>query len=237
MCSSTLINVADDTSVRILNVLNAEQRAALEALGGPVEFPSGHAIFLEGAPSHSVLLIKDGHLKVTRRAADDTEIILAIRGADELMGEEGVLMEEPRAATVTAITPVTGRAIAAADLLRFVEENGLWPLMYRAAVRRRRQADQLLLQARLGVKSRLARWLLDLAVEVGEPVGDGVVIESTLSQLDFAGRVGASREAVSVALRNLRQAGLVSTARHRIVLHDLDGLRKLAINPQIGDAS
>lgn len=222
--------------MRILNVLDAAQRAALEALGGPVVFPADHAIFLEGAPSHSVLLIKDGHLKVTQQAADGTEIILAIRGADELMGEEGVLMNEPRAATVTAITPVTGRTIAAADLFRFVEENGLWPLMYQAAVRRRRQADHLLLQARLGVKSKLTRWLLELAAEVGEPVDNGVVIESTLSQLDFAGRIGASREAVAVELRKLRQAGLVTTARRKIVLHDLDGLRKLTTNPQIGDA-
>jgi len=213
-----------------MDILSDDQRAALVSLGSPVRFPAEQAVFLEGQPSHSVLIIEQGSLKVTRQAADGMEIILAIRGAGEVMGEEGVLMGEVRAATVTAITEVSGLDIAAEQLLDFVEEQRLWPLMYRAAVQRRRQSDQRALLARLDVRNRLARWLLELATEVGEEIKDGWAIESTLSQQDLAGRIGASRDAVAIELRRLRESGLVSTGRRRIVLHDLEALRRLSSN-------
>ncbi|TWP54258.1 Crp/Fnr family transcriptional regulator [Lentzea tibetensis] len=227
--------MTDDSSVRILKFLNADQRTELKALGTPVRYPPDHTIFFEGQPSHSALLINEGHLKVTRVAADGKETILAIRGTDELMGEEGVLMEEPRSATVTTITDVAGVDIAAADLYGFVRDNDLWPLMYRAAVKRGRQSDQRFLREPLNVKSRLALWLLELAREVGEPGEDGVVIGTTLSQQDLASKIGASRDAVAIALRALREAGVLSTARNRIVLHNLEALRQQLV-PQIEGA-
>lgn len=209
------------------HLLTVRQRAELENLADPVSYPPEHTIFWEGQPSHSVLLIRSGNVKVTRQAADGAEIILAIRGADQVMGEEGVLMGEPRSATVTTITDVTGLSIRADALLDFVEEQRLWPMMYRAAVRRRRQLDQRLLLARLDVRNRLARWLLELATEVGEGTDEGWVIESTLSQQDLAGRIGASRDAVAIELRKLRESGLIATGRRRIVLRDLEALRMI----------
>lgn len=213
-----------------MDVLDDGQRAALEALGSPVHFPAGQTIFWEGQPSRSVLIIRDGHLKVTRRATDGTEVILGIFGPDEVMGDEGALMDEGRSATVTTITEVSGLDVSAPQLLAFVEMQHLWPLMYRTVVHRRRQMSQRVLLSRLDVKSRLADWLLHLAQEVGEETDNGWVIQSTLSQQDLAARIGASRDAVAIELRRLRTKNLVSTSRRRIVLHDLEGLRRLAVD-------
>src|SRR5262249_29721631 len=219
--------VADNTSVHLTDVLTAHQRAELEGLANKVAYPPEHTIFWEGEPSLGVLIIQSGNVKVTRQATDGTEIIFAIRGPDEVMGEEGVLMDEPRSATVTAITEVSGRIIRAEELLRFVREQDLWSAMYRAAIRRRRQLEEQLLLSRLDVSNRLARWLLELATEVGENTDKGWVIESTLSQQDLAARIGASRDAVAIELRKLRERGLVTTGRRRIVLHDLAALRMI----------
>jgi CRP/FNR family transcriptional regulator, cyclic AMP receptor protein len=221
--------MVEDASLRIVDVLTEDQRIALEALGTPVSFPPDQAIFREGQPSHSVLIIQKGCVKVTREATDGTEVILAIRGVDEVViGDEGVLMGERRSATMTTITGVAGLDVGADELLRFVEEHNLWPVMYRAAVRRRRQSDQRVLLGRLNVKSRLSRWLLELADDVGEAGPDGWVIETSLSQQDLATRIGASRDAVAIELRRLRDKGLVSTGRRRIVLHDLEALRRIS---------
>jgi CRP-like cAMP-binding protein len=221
--------MVDDTSLRIVEVLTPEQRAALHALGTLVPFEPDQVIFREGDPSYSVLVIQRGNVKVTKQAGDGTEVILAIRGVGEIIGDEAVLMDETRSATMTAINEVAGLTIRADKLLNFVEENGLWPVMYRAAVRRRRQSDQRALLGRLDVKSRLARWLLELATEVGEDSEDGWLIETTLSQRDMASRIGASRDAVAIEFRKLRDQKLVSTGLHRLVLHDLEALRQLAI--------
>jgi CRP-like cAMP-binding protein len=153
-------------------------------------------------------------------------VILAIRGVNEIIGDEGVLMNEVRSATLTAVTLVEGIDIAAEDILRFVDENELWPMMYRAAVYRRRQVEQQNLLGRLDVRGRVINWLLDLKDKIGEKADDGSwVIESTLSQQDISSCIGASRDAVAVELRKLRDRGLVGTARRRIVLYDLTGLQ------------
>jgi CRP-like cAMP-binding protein len=221
--------MVNDTFPGILDVLTEDQRVALEGLGSPVRFPVEQTIFWEGQPSHSVLLIQQGSVKVTRKAIDGAEVILAVRGPNEVMGDEGVLMGDPRSATVTTITEVVGLDVAAGDLLRFVDDQHLWLVMYRAAVQRRRQSDQRALSERLEVKSRLARCLVDLVAEVGERVDGGWLIAAALSQRDLAGRIGASRDAVAIELRKLREQGLVTTGRSRIVLHDLEALRRISM--------
>jgi len=49
-----------------------------------------------------------------------------------------------------------------------------------------------------------------------------------LSQDELAGWTGASREAVSKALRSLRDRGLIETGRRRVIIHDMQGLRNRA---------
>lgn len=214
------------TPLHIVDFLTDDQRQALEALGKPVVYPPGATVYWEGQPARSVLMIRKGSVKVSQRGPDGTEVPLAIRGVNEIIGDEGVLMGEVRSATLTAVTVVEGLDIAADDILRFVEDNHLWPMMYRAAVYRRRQIEEQNLLGRLDVRGRLVNWLLDLKNKIGQRAQDGSwTIESTLSQQEIAGCIGASRDAVAVELRKLRARGLITTARRRIVLHDLAGLQ------------
>ncbi|SMD09878.1 Crp/Fnr family transcriptional regulator [Kibdelosporangium aridum] len=212
----------------IAEMLTADQRVALDALGAPVHFQAGERIFREGEPSRSVLVIRTGNVKVTRHNVNGKEAILAIRGADEVLGDEGALTGDPRLATVTTIAEVDALDIGADDFVAFVDEHRLWPQMYRDVVRRMRQSEERLMHAPLSVKSRLARWLLELATEVGEKTDEGWVIEWTLSQQDLATGIGATRDAVAIALRQLREQEVLRTGRQRIVVLDVERLRAAA---------
>ena len=74
----------------------------------------------------------------------------------------------------------------------------------------------------------MAARLVELAERFGEPTNGGVRVGLPLSQDELAGWTGASREAVSKALRSLRDRGLIETGRRRVVIYDLEGLRKRA---------
>jgi CRP/FNR family cyclic AMP-dependent transcriptional regulator len=222
------MTVAEETTLHVTDLFTTDQRAELEALADSVRYPLEHTVFWEGQPSFSVLIIREGTVKVTRRDAEGNEIVLAIRGGDQVIGEEGVLMDEPRSATVTTITEVTALTVRAEQLLRFVEERKLWRAMYQAAVRRRRQLDERLVQLREeDVGTRLARCLLDLVNEIGVETKDGWVIESSLSQRNLATRITASRDSVAQEFRKLRKGGLVTTKRRRIVVKDVSALRDM----------
>lgn len=90
------------------------------------------------------------------------------------------------------------------------------------------------LQARLAdlmvrsVEPRLALVLLDLERQVGEddPQG-GRLLGIPLSHSDLAHLIGSSREMVTHVIGRFRKQGLVSTARERIVLHDLPALEEI----------
>jgi len=218
-----------DRTVRMTDFLTEDQRRALLALGTPVKFPPNDTIFREGAPSHSVVVVRHGSVKITKRAADGSEVTLATRGVGEVLGDEGVLTHDVRSATITTTTEVAGVDIPAAELIAFVERERLWPVMYKFAVQRRRQSDdRRLLLARMDVRQRLAMLLVEHAHNVGERVEDGWLIEGAFSQQELAASIGASREAVSAELGKLRQDGLITTGRRRIVLPNLRESQQIA---------
>jgi CRP/FNR family transcriptional regulator, cyclic AMP receptor protein len=219
----------ESAPLRMTDFLTEEQRQALIALGTSVTYPPEDTIFREGAPSHSVVVVLKGSVKITKQAADGTEITLATRGVGEVLGDEGALMNDVRSATITTTTEVNGVDIPRQALVDFVERERLWPVMYKFAVHRRRQSDErALLLARMDVRARLALVLLELAQTVGVEAEQGWAIEDAFSQQELAGSIGASRDAVAVELRKLRQEGLITTGRRRIVLHNVDALRKIS---------
>jgi hypothetical protein len=68
--------------------------------------------------------------------------------------------------------------------------------------------------------------LVELAERFGERTGDAFRITLPLSQQELAGWTGASREAVSKALYQLRSPGYIETARRGITVLDIAALRK-----------
>jgi CRP-like cAMP-binding protein len=84
--------------------------------------------------------------------------------------------------------------------------------------------------------NRVVDRLIELATEHGQTDPAGVRITVHLSQAELAGLVGASREAVVIALGSLRTRGLITTGRRSIVVLDLDALRRAASPPQYANS-
>lgn len=61
-------------------------------------------------------------------------------------------------------------------------------------------------------------------------VGGAIEVRTGLTQQDLADWIGVSRDAVVIALRRLRDAGVLETGRLKITLHDLEVLRTAATN-------
>jgi CRP-like cAMP-binding protein len=204
--------------------LQPEQLIALRLAGRSKQYSSGDTIFAEGDRPDFVVLLGKGTVKVTTIADNGYISVLALRGADDLIGEFGCLDGRPRAASVTALTLVTATLITSRRFLGLLRERSdlLFSLLM-ITVTRVRESDRRRLEfgAYLAI-DRVGRVLLDLARRHGQPVKDAPksVYVPTL-QRDLAGASGASRETVVRTLRGLAETGVVSAQRGGIVVTDL----------------
>jgi predicted acylesterase/phospholipase RssA/CRP-like cAMP-binding protein len=84
--------------------LSADAMTALQAQLTPVTLMSGEVLFKEGEPSDSLYIVISGRLRVFSNSTDDqSERLLAYLGHGEIVGEMGLVCDEPRSATIVAI--------------------------------------------------------------------------------------------------------------------------------------
>lgn len=209
------------------SVPGEERRAeSLRAKGTTRRFPRGTVLFREGQPSDSVVLLRSGTVKVSHLTKAGREVLLAVRGPGELLGELGAMDGAPRSATVTAMEDVETVVVPAASYREMVAADPeLAFRLLQLVIRRLRAADRMLIEhGAYDARRRVAIRLLELAESFGQPTDEGVRLR--FSQDDLAGWAGASREAVNKALRVLRDERLIATGRGTITILDLDGLAR-----------
>ncbi len=211
-------------------LLDAEERSALEATGARQAYPRSAVLFREGSPSVSVIIVLSGRVKISSDTASGTEVVLAIRGPGALLGELSAIDGGPRSATVTALEPVTVLSITSADFQRHLLAHGRVAFVFmRVLTRRLRDADRKRIEfGAFDTTGRVAARLVELADRFGRQTEEGLRIDLPLSQDELAGWTGSSREAVTKALRALRAEGWIRTGRLRVVITDLAALRDRA---------
>ncbi|MFF8450845.1 Crp/Fnr family transcriptional regulator [Streptomyces leeuwenhoekii] len=219
-----------DDAVPFLARLEKEDRAALLAAGRPLRYQARSVLLHQDEPSTHVLLLLHGWTKVTAIAANGYEALLALRGPGDIVGEGAAVSGRHRSATVTALEPVEAVVI---DQGRFTAFLGSHPQvslrLLSLTTDRQRSTDRRRLEwAALSVRERLAVLLLELVRTHGRRTEEGIELTIGLSQQEFAGSVGSSREAVARLLKELRARQVVATRRRRIVVLRPDVLRRIA---------
>lgn len=190
-------------------------------------FRRGAFIMTEGEASDHVVVLLVGRAKVSSYTADGKEVVLAVRGPGELLGDFSALDGAPRSATVSGLEPIEALIIPSERFVRFLEDHArLAILLLQTWSRRVRDADRKRVEfGAYDTPGRVARRLLELVERYGE--GDGTVmrIDLSLTQDELAGWTGSSREAVSKALREFRDRGWIETGRRSIKVLDVHALR------------
>ncbi|HEY8762738.1 MAG TPA: Crp/Fnr family transcriptional regulator, partial [Solirubrobacteraceae bacterium] len=185
-------------------------------------------ILRAGSAGDEVVVVLAGRVKLVAYGADRREVVLALRGPGELIGEMAALSSQRRTADAIAVDDVEIGLLAAQELSAFLRE---YPdaafVLIRMLVSRLTEAtrDVVDLATRDSV-GRVAKRLVELAAEHGSPVAGGTRIELSLSQDELASWIGATRETVARALRLMRQLQWVSTDHRSITVLDVEALRE-----------
>jgi CRP/FNR family transcriptional regulator, cyclic AMP receptor protein len=186
-------------------------------------FSAGASFLTLGQPGEAIYVLLTGSVKVSTIRPDGTEVILAVLGAGEVVGEMSLADSLGRSADVTTLEETT---LLWMDRTAFrsgvVESPVLARNLAEILSRRLRLANANLLSlAALDVPGRVASQILALAREYGEQRPEGLRIPMRLTQADLAGLVGASRVRVNQAFGYLRKRHAISVgADGRITVLD-----------------
>lgn len=202
-------------------MLLPEERRRFVDLAHRARFERGDTLFREDDETRHAILVDSGSVKIVRRRPDGGDMILAVRGANDLIGEMAAIDGTPRSASAVAMGPLEVHVIDAAAFEKFVRTHSRvgWMLLRSMAARQRDADDRRLSQATASVTHRVAAELLDMAareVALAGDEGEGFLV----SQAELAEAVGATREAVTKALADLRRLGAVETGWRRMRIVD-----------------
>jgi CRP/FNR family cyclic AMP-dependent transcriptional regulator len=178
-------------------------------------FPKNTVVVSEGDRTDSLYIIVSGKVKIYVSDETGKEIVLNESGPGEYFGEM-VLDEGPRSASVMTLEPTRFLVVPKEDFKEFVTKSPEFALhlILKLIKRVRALTNDVKSLALLDVYGRVARMLLDLAVE-----RDGtLVIENKPTQQEMANRVGASREMISRILGDLSSGGYIEVERDRITI-------------------
>lgn len=221
---------SEETAGPFLAALSDDDARELRALGRVRRYATGDTIFHQGDESGGVSILLQGRVKVTLVTATAKEVIVAFRGPGDIVGEVGAIARATRTCAVRALEPVQTLAVSAPDFRRFLNGHARAAMnLVLMLMERLQAADEARLEfASHDVVGRLARRLLELGERFGEPCDDGIEVTLALSQEELAAWTASSREAVAKAMRLLRELGWIETHRRRVVIRDVDALRRYA---------
>ena len=174
-------------------------------------YPAGQALFHMGDEGGSLHLIERGRVKITIPSSSGEELILAIRGMGDFLGELSLFDGKSRSATVLALEETVTLCLHREDLMALMRSRfDVVEKILEVLARRIRDTDMLLADAHfLDITSRLAKKILDLGDTFGIRAGGQVRIGVKITQKDLASMIGATRESVNKQLKALRDQGLV----------------------------
>jgi CRP-like cAMP-binding protein len=188
----------------------------------------GDVLFRKGDEGTALYMILAGKLKISRQSRDGDEVILAVLGGGDFCGEMAILDGFPRSADAVALEETQLFGLNRKDFLTYMmnHETAVQAILA-ALTQRLRKADDFLEDIFfLNVSARLAKKLIELALADGYQEGQSEPGAVSATQKELAGMIGTSRESVNKELRILREKDLVSISGNRILITDMEALRR-----------
>lgn len=215
--------------IPLLHNLTPNSLSLLNGLLHDTICPAGTILIRAEQPGEGAYVILEGTVKVHVEQADGSNVILAILGPGQIVGE--MSLTDSLDCSATVVTLEESRVLWI-DRARFQTCLETIPELQRNVIRilssRLRLANaQIQALATLDAAGMVARQLLAFAKEYGQQIEAGTLIPIRLTQDDLADLVGASRVHVNRVLTEYRRRGVLSVdQRHYITVHNAEELAR-----------
>ncbi|HEX5736685.1 MAG TPA: Crp/Fnr family transcriptional regulator [Blastocatellia bacterium] len=203
----------------------------------PRLFGANQIIYNIGDEGRGLYFLRSGLVKLSTISESGKEIILGVYRTGEVFGEM-CLYTARRMDMAVAMEPSEAAELGPDEFLAILYESRevMYDFLQSSLKRLARSYDLIREISFDSVPVRLAKLLLRLADEFGEPSHQGVELTHFISQEELSQIVLARREVVSMALSRLRKQGLVNYNRKgRLTIHTTALKAYIEARPEMAD--
>ena len=188
----------------------------------------GDPIFEEGESVNGIFCIKEGVCKLSKLSANGKDQIVKLVKPGELLGQRSMISEEPANLSAVALEDMEVCFIPKSEVIGFFNQNNDFSMsMMKSVCGDLKEADDhMVSMAQKTVKERLAETLLYLHDTFGKNEDDSLQIQ--LSREELAGMIGTATESCIRLLSDFNKLGLIALTGKKIILKNINGLRKIA---------
>lgn len=193
--------------------------------------PSGTVLFTAGEPSRGLYIVQSGRVRVYRVSPEGREQVLHVEGPGRPVAELPLFDGGAYPASAVTIEDSVLLFLPRPEFEQLYRTNpDVAHAIIRGLGRRLRHLVQLTeTLAFRDVAARLAMLLAGYADRTGVPTAEGVELALGRTQEELALEIGAARESVSRALKQLQRKGLIESAgRDRLRIPNVERLRTFA---------
>jgi CRP-like cAMP-binding protein len=201
---------------------------AVEAAATLKHYSAGSFVWTTGQLTTEVYGVVSGRLRISMASPMGQEYALVDWESGAWLGEQILGMDGPSMLEVRALSPCELLAVPGKALIRAGED---WPELYRnlyraSWVNTRGLYEILSSMLFYPLKARVAGRVLALLQEHGHRVDEGVLLDISLSQNDFARLAMGSRQRVNRIFRDWDKQGLVESRGEFLLIKDVQGLQE-----------
>jgi CRP/FNR family transcriptional regulator len=190
---------------------------------------SGEMLFVEGAPTTSIYIVRTGTFKVFRTAEDGYEQVYAFARRGDLLGCDALSGDRHLMATV-ALEDASVLALSLPNFYALAQslpafDRGVMRAVSHSMIDLIRLSDMM---AAVAAEVRLARFLVHLAQRMSISGQSARCLRLQMTRRDIGSYLGVAHETISRSFAALAEAGLIEVEQRKVEILDLDALRQYA---------
>jgi len=209
----------------IFSSLNDDELSELADLSIEHSFMPNEFIFWDGDAPDWFYIVAEGKVKVLKHSSLGKEFVIAFFSPGEMFGEVAVFENKPYPASAQAVTETKVVGVKREDFLSFLANRPQVALRIINVLAGRLRDAQGRLRDLAGerVEQRLASVLLMLSAKLGPTL--------PFTRQEIADMVGTTTETAIRVMSHLKDRGIISSVRGKVIVLDEEKLRLLGEGP------
>lgn len=188
----------------------------------------GTFLYQEGMTANEVYIILSGKIQISKISADGRELSLRICSTNDICGELSIFTHSPKyMLNALVIDDAEIAAVKKDTLEKEMLRNGSLAFEFMKWMSDHSRKTQTKFRDLVlnGKKGALYSTLIRMTNSYGVHLSDGILIDLPLTNQELANFCGTSRESTNRILNELKRENIISVAKGKIIIHDLQFLK------------